>query len=248
MFEQAILTERKRPWTMAVSVTLQSATVGAILVLSILSVERMPDVTMPSPLPPLARAPAVEIVASEVARTARSAATALSATLLAPIRIPQQIAMITDPAPEVGSGSPDGLVGTGLPAGMYQSGPSVITERNLPTAPPQKAETAPAKTEVAPPRMVKLGGVVLEAKILKRVIPVYPQLAIQMRVSGTVKLMGVIGADGTVRDLKVIEGHPLLVRAALEAVRQWMYTPTLLNGVPVEVMAPIEVHFNLAAR
>jgi protein TonB len=93
---------------------------------------------------------------------------------------------------------------------------------------------------------IVIGGNVLAAKILSRVIPLYPSLAKQARIQGTVSLLGVIASDGTVRQLRVLSGHPLLVQAALDAVRQWVYRPTLLNGEPVEVQAPIEVHFTLA--
>ena len=86
----------------------------------------------------------------------------------------------------------------------------------------------------------------LAAKIVRKVIPAYPPLARQARVSGTVQLLGVIGKDGTVQQLQVISGHPLLVSAAVEAVKQWLYRPTLLNGEPVEVVAPIDVNFTLA--
>jgi protein TonB len=92
---------------------------------------------------------------------------------------------------------------------------------------------------------VRIGGDVLEAKIIRRVIPVYPALAKQIRLSGIVRLMGVIGEDGTVQNLQVLGGHPVLVPAAVEAVKQWLYRPTLLNGNPVAVAAPIEVHFIL---
>ncbi len=84
-----------------------------------------------------------------------------------------------------------------------------------------------------------------EAKLLRRVIPSYPPLARQARISGTVQLVGVIARDGTIEDLRVVSGHPLLVKAALDAVRQWVYKPTLLNGEPVEVICPIDVHFTL---
>lgn len=84
-----------------------------------------------------------------------------------------------------------------------------------------------------------------EAKLLHQVIPVYPPLARAARVSGIVRLVGVIARDGTVRNLRVVSGHPLLVAAALSAVRQWVYRPTILNGKPVEVICPIEVRFKL---
>ncbi len=84
------------------------------------------------------------------------------------------------------------------------------------------------------------------AKIIKKVIPTYPPLARQARVSGTVQLVGIIAKDGTIQQLQVASGHPLLVKAALDAVRQWIYRPTLLNGQAVEVIAPIDVIFSLS--
>ena len=101
--------------------------------------------------------------------------------------------------------------------------------------------SAPARPE--PPRQI--GGDVLEAKIINRVIPEYPPLAKQARISGVVQLVGVIGRDGVVKSLQVVGGHPMLVKAALSAVQQWRYRPTLLNGQPVEVIAPITVNFTL---
>ena len=77
-------------------------------------------------------------------------------------------------------------------------------------------------------------------------MPVYPPLARQARISGTVRLEGVISRTGHVINLQVVSGHPLLATAALDAVRQWVYRPTLLNGEAVEVIAPIEVHFTLS--
>ena len=74
----------------------------------------------------------------------------------------------------------------------------------------------------------------------------YPPLAKQARISGVVHLNAVIAKDGTIQDLKVISGHPLLIQAAMDAVRQWVYAPTLLNGEPVEVVTQIDVNFTLS--
>jgi len=81
--------------------------------------------------------------------------------------------------------------------------------------------------------------------IINRVQPMYPPLARQTRISGTVRLHAIIGKDGSVQQLEVISGHPLLVQSALDAVRQWRYRPTLLNGEPVEVDTTIDVIFSL---
>jgi TonB family protein len=75
--------------------------------------------------------------------------------------------------------------------------------------------------------------------------PPYPALARQMRISGEVELEGVIGIDGHLRELRIVSGHPLLARAALQTVSQWIYKPTTLNGDPVEVVAPIKITFHL---
>jgi periplasmic protein TonB len=104
----------------------------------------------------------------------------------------------------------------------------------------------PPRTPAVPEAPRRIGGDVLEAKLINRVIPEYPPLARQMRVSGVVQLVGIIGRDGNVKSLAVISGHPLLVKAALSAVRQWQYRPTLLNREPVEVIAPIIVNFTLS--
>ena len=84
------------------------------------------------------------------------------------------------------------------------------------------------------------------AKLLRKVIPIYPRLAIAAHISGTVRLMGVVAKDGTVQQIRVVSGPALLVEAALDAVRQWVYRPTMLNNKPVEVIAPIDVIFTLS--
>jgi TonB family protein len=76
--------------------------------------------------------------------------------------------------------------------------------------------------------------------------PFYPPLAKQARIQGVVRLDAIIGKDGTMKDLRAASGHPLLVPAALEAVRQWVYKPTLLNGNPVEVVSVVDVNFTLS--
>jgi len=92
---------------------------------------------------------------------------------------------------------------------------------------------------------ITVGGSVQEARIERQVKPGYPPLARQARIAGEVRLEAVIGVDGTVQQLRVVSGHPLLSGAALEAVRQWRYRATTLNGKPVEVSTVISVRFLL---
>jgi len=96
-----------------------------------------------------------------------------------------------------------------------------------------------------PPKRIRVSSGVQAAKKIHDVAPIYPPLAKQARIEGTVKLQAIIGKDGTIQNLTVVSGHPLLVQAALDAVQQWRYAPTLLNNEPVEVETFIEVHFRL---
>jgi len=160
---------------------------------------------------------------------------------VAPVRIPEKVPMLIDQpssassAPYVPGGTSEGATGApGLPLPI----PNVATP--APKAPEPKPVSAPQAI-----KRLRVGGAVQAAQIVKRVVPIYPAFARQARIQGTVKLIGVIATDGTVQQLHVLSGHPLLVQAALDAVRQWVYRPTLLNGEPVEVEAPIDVNFTL---
>ena len=130
---------------------------------------------------------------------------------------------------------PGGLVGVGE-AGSIPGGAFWVRE----TPPPPPVVHATPK-----PQMVRLSSGVVAAKLLYQPKPIYPPLAIMARIQGTVVLQAIIGTDGTIKDLKVQSGHPLLVRAALDAVQTWRYQPTLLNTEPVEVLTEIDVNFKL---
>ena len=97
-----------------------------------------------------------------------------------------------------------------------------------------------------PPEHIRIGSQVMAAKLVKKVSPDYPAAAKEQRIEGTVRLEALIARDGTVRELKVIEGDPALAKVAVDAVRQWRYQPTLLGGKPVEVKTNIEVVFTLS--
>jgi len=92
---------------------------------------------------------------------------------------------------------------------------------------------------------VAVSGTLQAAKLIRRVDPVYPALAKPMRLSGRVILSAKIARDGTIQQLEAVSGHPILAKAALDAVRQWIYSPTVLSGTAVEVETSIEVNFVL---
>jgi periplasmic protein TonB len=108
---------------------------------------------------------------------------------------------------------------------------------SLPVAP-----APPAPIRRAP---IMVGGNVQEAKLINKILPVYPTLALKTRVSGTVVLQAIIDEIGRVESIEVVEGHPLLIAAAVDAIQQWQYSPTLLNGEPLPVSAKVTVIFTL---
>jgi len=158
--------------------------------------------------------------------------------LVAPKAIPKDVKIIKEEEqpPDMGAGIAGGVPGGVAGGSMGGVLGGVIGGAGAAPPPPPKA--AVTRTRV--------GGAVQAAKLVNRVQPVYPPLARQTRISGTVKLHAIIGKDGSVQQLQVVSGHPLLVQAALDAVKQWRYQPTLLNGEPVEVDTEIDVIFSLA--
>jgi protein TonB len=121
---------------------------------------------------------------------------------------------------------------------------SLLTAATHAPAPPVKVEPRPDPPKPpAAPIVVSKG--VQEAMILVKTIPVYPAIAMKARIEGVVHLTALISREGTVTQLKVISGHPILIPAAIDAVRQWRYRPTLLSGVPTEVVTQVDVRFTL---
>jgi TonB family protein len=96
-----------------------------------------------------------------------------------------------------------------------------------------------------PTRALRVGGAVQQAKLIHSPRPAYPDQAKRARIQGTVKLQAIIDTEGNVRGLQVLSGRCSLARSAIEAVRQWRYTPTLLEGKPVDVIATIDVVYSL---
>ncbi len=104
----------------------------------------------------------------------------------------------------------------------------------------QKAEASRAKAVAS---AVKVGGQIKPPTKIKDVKPVYPAIARSARVGGTVVIAATIGPDGKVIDTKVVKSVPMLDQAALDAVQQWEYTPSLLNGAPVAVTVTVTIDF-----
>jgi protein TonB len=253
MFEQSTLprgSTLKRFLTTSLGMTGQAMLVGCMLLAPMVWPQILPKamvmmtIAPPGPPPPKpASGPTVRSRATRVSNTR-------TLTFHEPNSIPPHAATIIQAAPVAesgpggvvgsvpGAGSSDGVVGSVLGDIMRQGAPPPVTLARAPD--PPRAAPAPATQ----PKRIRVSQMQM-ARLIHRVEPVYPPLAKSARIFGTVQLEGVIGTDGRLRELRVLSGHPFLSRAALDAVSQWVYEPTILNGGAVEVIAPITVTFIL---
>jgi TonB family protein len=126
------------------------------------------------------------------------------------------------------------------------SAPGEATLQITGPAPPPPPPPAITESQPASPSRIRIGGAVQQAKLISQPHPIYPPDAKAARIQGVVQLSAIIGKDGTIQKLESISGHPLLAAAAMEAVQQWRYQTTLLNGQPVEVVTQIDVNFTLS--
>ncbi len=240
MFEDSLLDyggrmKTKKPMTVFLSFLIQSITIAILVLIPLIYTEALPRHQLmtflmappppPPPPPPPAPAPKIRVVPRIVQQPQE---------MVQPRAIPKEVARIVEePLPPPGPvGGVVGGVAGGIPGGSAGGVLGGIIAAAPPPPPP-------------PPERVRVGGQVQAAMLLNQTKPVYPPLARQARIQGTVRLEAVINKDGVIEELKVISGHPLLIPAAQAAVAQWRYKPTMLNGVAVEVVTTIDVNFTL---
>jgi len=227
----------RRGWTTLASFTMQAFGLGLLLAIPLLWVQHPPQLRWLEPLAaPAAFTPPVASQAARGHSTAAPASNPRPEQITAPPSIPRQIAPGNDadsvpPAPDfstVGTGS-GRRPGDGVARSVGDGIPVVI----------------PARPAAVKPLLVSH---LAEANLLYRVQPIYPPIARQAHVQGTVELRAIISKAGTIENLVVVRGHPMLVKSALEAVRQWRYRPYLLNNEPFEVETEITVNFVLSGN
>ena len=219
-------------WSVILSGLVQTLILGILVLIPLIYTEALPKAMLstlliapPPPPPPPPPPQVVKTVIKPVARLIQSG------KLMQPRAIPKEVAVFKE-----AELPPDVISNTGTAGGVFGGipGQGIIGGAALP--PPPKA---------AAPSRIKQGGNVTAASILTQTKPVYPALARQARIQGSVVLHAIIDKDGKVAQLEVVSGHQLLVQAALDAVKQWRYKPTLLNGDPVEVDTTITVTFTM---
>src|SRR5208337_4521243 len=225
----------RRGWTTLASFTMQAMALSLLFAISLIWIERPPQVRWLQISAPAAFAPPT---AEQPARGPNHAATTVRSVrpeqIVAPQSIPRQIAPGNDPdsvpsapdLPTIGVGPGRGPGG----AVPYSGGDNISI-------------AIPARPAAVKPLVVSH---LAEANLLHRVQPIYPPIARLGRIQGPVELQAVISKAGTIENLVVVSGHPALVKSAIEAVRQWRYRPYLLNNEPIEVETEITVNFVLS--
>ncbi len=232
----------KKPITVFLSVIIHTVVIVVLVLIPLIYTEALPKqqlltflLTAPPPPPPPPPPPAATLV-----KVQKIASQLENGQLMTPKEIPKQIAKIVEDAPPPPSvGGVIGGVEGGVPGGQIGGVLGGIISKGAPPPPPPKIE-APK-----PVQRIRVGGMVQQANLISNPKPIYPPLAKAARIQGTVVLEAVISKQGTIENLSVLSGHPLLIQSAIDAVKQWRYKPTLLNGEPVEVITTITVNFSL---
>jgi|HubBroStandDraft_1064217.scaffolds.fasta_scaffold75665_2 protein TonB len=229
-----------KSWSVVLSAIVQGAIVVVFVLIPLIYTEALPKQLLttflvapappPPPPPPAAAAPRIVKPIARIIQAGK---------MMAPTVIPKKVEMIKEEEmpPDVGAagvvgGVPGGIAGGS--AGGVLGGIIGGTGGGMP--PPPKPTQ----------QRVRIGGNVQAAKMVRQIQPMYPQIAKTAHVQGTVILHAIIAKDGSVQELQYISGPALLMRSAMDAVRQWKYQPTLLNGEPVEVDTTISVVFTLS--
>ncbi len=244
MFEDSLLEsggrlKTKRGRTTTFAIILEIALIGVMVLMPLIFTEALPKQQLmtflvapppPPPPPPPAAAPikVVKQIQTDI----------VNGALRTPTKIPQKVQMIKEedaPPPSMASAGVVGGVPGGIPGGQMGGVIGGII-----------SSTPVAVPKVATPQRVRVSAGVTSGLLIRKVQPNYPPLARQARISGTVVLRAVISKDGSIENLSLVSGHPMLAPAAIDAVKQWKYKPYLLNGEPVEVDTEVQVNFSLA--
>ena len=233
MFDELVVSsatpsKTNRRWTIAASAMGESVLLGMLILVPLIYTEALPNAMLKTlivapPPPPAPPQPAATRGMSHVRVIPLSQITT-------PPSIPARISTEPDGPPTVYVEGGSSGAATGVFPALHRPAP--------PAEPPRAVEQNP-------PQRIRQGGVVPAALLVDRIVPGYPAIARTVHVSGTIVLHAIIAKDGTVQELTYVSGPPLLIKAAMDAVRQWRYRPTMLNGEPVEVETTIDVVFNL---
>jgi protein TonB len=243
MFEDSLMEsggriKTKRGATTTIAFFLEVLFLVVLVLLPLIFTEALPTkqlmtlITAPPPPPPPPPPPAAAPVVVKKIQSELD-----NGQLRTPTAIPKKVQMIKEEEPPPSAG-PAGVVG-GVPGGVPGGAAGGVLGSMLSSMPT-------AVPKAATPQRVRVSQGVSQGLLIHKVTPQYPSLARQARIQGVVVLQALIGKDGSIQNLHVVSGHPMLTNAALEAVKEWRYKPYYLNGEPVEVETTINVNFSLA--
>jgi protein TonB len=249
MFSDSLLEfgpqRKRRAFATTTSFILNCLAIGLMLIMPLVFTEALPKAQLltflvapppPPPPPPAAAAEPVRVVhqiQTDMLNTGQ---------LRTPTKIPQKVEMIKEeeaPPPMMATGGVVGGVPGGIPGGQLGGVIGGIVNAANNAAAPKFIPNVPQR--------VRISQGVTKGLLIHRVEPTYPPLARAARVQGDVILSAVISTTGQIENLQLVSGHPMLVPAAVDAVKQWRYKPYLLNGTPVEVETTITVIFSLSS-
>ena len=241
LLDSAAPDQRRRGLATTFSFALQCVAIGILLILPLMFTEALPTqqlLTMlvtappPPPPPPPAVAQVVKIVQTDVLS---------SGQLRTPTRIPRKVEMIREeesPPPNMSGGVIGGIPG-GIPGGQLGGVIGGIISSS--------ATSTVIIPRIEPVKRIRISQGVTQGMVISKIEPTYPKLALSARVTGEVLVKAIISREGTITEIQVVRGHPILVPAAVAAVKQWRYRPYLLNGMPVEVETYITVTFQISS-
>ncbi len=234
--QESTLPNPRRGWATLTSFTLQAAALTIILVIPLLQPSLLPHLDLTPRLVPIFL-PHTIIPVAPNEPAGHPVAAVHGHTITAPLSIPRHVDSSPDTTRTVGDLEPPCsrcIPGIGQPSTL----PVGMDVLAITVAPP------PPKHVEKPTRISRM----MDGSLIRRIQPDYPALAKQARVQGTVEIAALISKEGTIENLQVLKGNPMLIPAALNAVRQWRYRPYVLNGDPIEVETNITVNFSLGAN
>ena len=244
---------RKKPATLAMSTIVHVVIAGALILIPLLQTQAVPPVALPFPVvSPGAPVRMIKLAATPSSGRAapHPVSPARSDAVIEPTVIPEKTAYIVDAinigaleALDTGASSgPSGPLGPAGAAGMLTAvGPPPIAAPPRPPDPP----TPPPAPRIQPREPIRVASSLQVSRLVKKVDPDYPVLAHRGHIEGTVVAEARITGSGTIDNLRIISGNPLFFQSVLDAVKQWRYEPTILNGEPIDVITTITVNFRL---
>lgn len=243
LLELSSARQKRNPWSYVASIFIQTLLLVTLLAIPLffteaIDLKQFTQTFLVAPPPPPPPPPPATQAIVKVVRAPK--VFQLSGKLVAPTVIPKEVAMLKESSDE-GADIGAGVVG-GVPGGVPGGQAGGVIGGIISGAPKAYIPAAPPPVQRAP---IRVGGRVMAPRVIAAPDPIYPPLAKQARIQGDVQIDAVIDINGNVVEMNVMNGHPLLIPSALDALRRWKYQPTILNDEPVPVQLIVTIRFRM---